>query len=348
MLSSSTPYERAVTEQRVAPRETAESALDRIEIVRLATLAASSHNSQPWIFRPEKDGISILPDFSRRCPVVDPDDSHLFKSLGCAAENVVHAAAAQCHAAHVTFEPASQSVRIILEHSGAIRAGALSHAIPQRQCTKLPYDGRPLDTADLSALEAAGSGDGVRALLIDDAPTRDGIVDCVRRGNVAQLSDSAFRKELVAWLRFNDASAVRWGDGLSTRAGGQPSLPDWLAKLMLPFVLTGKSQADTDEKNIRSSPHIAVFVAGGDKTADWVEVGRVYERFALQATALGIRSAFINQPIEVKDLRPELNSLLGLRHETALLMLRIGYGPLAPFSLRRPVEDVIVRAEGAA
>ncbi|MGH1559991.1 hypothetical protein ACRAWD_24530 [Caulobacter segnis] len=30
--------------------------------------------------------IEILPDLSRRTPVVDPDDHHLFVSLGCALE----------------------------------------------------------------------------------------------------------------------------------------------------------------------------------------------------------------------------------------------------------------------
>jgi nitroreductase len=66
----------------------------RRELVRYATLAANSHNTQPWRFRIGQDQISILPDFSRRCPAVDPDDHHLFASLGCAAENLVHAAAA--------------------------------------------------------------------------------------------------------------------------------------------------------------------------------------------------------------------------------------------------------------
>lgn len=32
--------------------------------------------------------IEILPDVSRRTPVVDPDDRHLFIGLGCAAENL--------------------------------------------------------------------------------------------------------------------------------------------------------------------------------------------------------------------------------------------------------------------
>lgn len=39
------------------------------DLVRQATLAASSHNTQPWKFRLLADGIDILPDFSRRRPV---------------------------------------------------------------------------------------------------------------------------------------------------------------------------------------------------------------------------------------------------------------------------------------
>jgi hypothetical protein len=75
-----------------------------------------------------------------------------------------------------------------------------------------------------------------------------------------------------------------------------------------------------------------------------VEAGRAYERLALQATALGIRSAFINQPIEVPSLREPLHRVLGLAGETAQLLLRLGHGPQAPFSLRRPLEEVILES----
>lgn len=67
---------------------------DHLNLVRHATLAASSHNTQPWKFRREHSAITILPDWSRRCPVVDPDDHHLYASLGCAAENLLLAAQA--------------------------------------------------------------------------------------------------------------------------------------------------------------------------------------------------------------------------------------------------------------
>ncbi len=64
------------------------------DFIRFATLAPNGHNTQPWRFRIGKDSIEILPDFSRRTPVVDPDDHHLFVGLGCAAENLALAAGA--------------------------------------------------------------------------------------------------------------------------------------------------------------------------------------------------------------------------------------------------------------
>jgi len=335
-------YDKAVSAQRRPGLQDGTGALDLRELVRLGTLAASSHNTQPWKFRLRDRAIDLFPDFSRRCPVVDPDDGHLFKSLGCAAENIVHAAAAQGHAAAVELDSRAQVLRIALEPSRAVRPTPLFHAIPLRQCTKLPYTTRRVPPAAMRELERAGNGAGVRLILLEDPAVRDAVIDYVREGDVAQLSDPAFRAELISWLRFNDAAALRTGDGLAGKVMGKPPVPAWLARPIIGLVMTGEGQAKADERNIRSSPLLAVFVAVRDTPAAWVEVGRAYERFALQATALGIRTAFINQPIEVRRLRPRLDSLLGLQGETALLMVRAGYGPEAPFSLRRPIDDVIL------
>ena len=58
------------------------------DLIRFATLAPNSHNTQPWRFHVGHGLIDIAADFSRRTPAVDPDDHHLFVSLGCAAENL--------------------------------------------------------------------------------------------------------------------------------------------------------------------------------------------------------------------------------------------------------------------
>ncbi len=76
------------------------------ELVRYATLAASGHNTQPWRFRIGDNRIEVLADFSRRTPVVDPDDHHLFASLGCAAENLAIAARACGRSGELSFNDA--------------------------------------------------------------------------------------------------------------------------------------------------------------------------------------------------------------------------------------------------
>jgi hypothetical protein len=335
-------YDAAAAAQRRPGAERNDGTLDARELVRLATLAASSHNTQPWKFRIGPDRIDVLPDLARRCPVVDPDDAHLYKSLGCAVENLVHAAAAQGFAAVVRAQRPGNGIAVNLERTRALRATELFRAIPMRQCTKHEYAGQPLDAQDLARLEPAGRCEGVRTILLTARAQLDAVTEYVTQGNRAQLADRAFRDELVSWIRFNPGEALRAGDGLAGRTAGQPALPRWLARPLLGFVLTPASQAESDARNLRSSAGVAVFVALRNDPAAWVETGRAYERFALQATALGLRTAFVNQPVEVPSLRRQFEAWLGLTGEHALLVARFGRGPLAPYSLRRPVDDVLV------
>jgi Nitroreductase family len=315
------------------------AALNR-ELVRCATLAPSSHNTQCWKFAIEERVISILPDLSRRCPAVDPDDHHLFVSLGCAAENLVQAAQAHGLHAEVGFDAARQAVRIALEPARPAPS-ALFTAIAQRQCTRGEYDARPLPVDELRLLERAGSSARVRLLLLTDAAAMERVLDYVVQGNTAQMHDAAFVEELTSWIRFDGATAVRSGDGLYTASSGNPSLPPWLGRRLFSLFFTPKSENDKYAKHIRSSAGIAVFVGQAADPSHWVEVGRCCERFMLQAAALGVRSAFVNQPVEVAALRPQFAAALGLGAQRPDLVVRFGRGPLLPRSLRRPVEAVL-------
>lgn len=342
-MASVADYDRAAGILRQPARIMSGGAPDPDELVRCAALAASSHNTQPWLFRVRPREITITPDFSRRCPVVDPDDAHLYKSLGCAAENLVHAAAAQGLAAEAAFDHAKDAVKLHLEPVAGPQDTGLFDAIFKRQCTRTPYDDSPLNRDELGALEQAGREGCAHTLLVTAKPRIEGVLEYVSRGNESQLNDPAFRRELLAWIRFNPAEALRSGDGLSGRTNGQPALPRWIARHLMGLVLTARGQTETDVRNIRSSAAIAVIVAARNDRAAWIDAGRACQRLALRATALDLRSAFINQPVEVPALRSQLESWLGLDGMHALLMIRLGRAPLAPYSLRRPLEQVIVR-----
>lgn len=311
-------------------------------LVRYATLAPSGHNTQPWVFRAAGDVISICPDLSRRTPVVDPDDHHLFVSLGAAAENIALASAACGRPGTVDFVPTDGGSVSFKAAAGPATPSPLFDAIPGRQSTRADYDGRQVSIADLRTLAAAAASPDVDLVLLTDRPRIESVRDLVLAGNSLQMADPAFVRELKFWLRFNPRQALRTGDGLYSVASGNPAVPSWLGPHLFDLLVTAKSENDAYARQLQSSAGIAVFVAMRADPVHWVAVGRACQRFALQATALGLKHAFMNQPVEVAQLRPDLAALVGLPGRRPDIVMRFGRGPTLPFSPRRPVNSVIV------
>lgn len=307
-----------------------------------AVKAASSHNTQPWTFRLEPRRITVMPDFTRRCPIVDPDDHHLFASLGCAVENLVLTAQSMGLRAHVGFDAESGAIPVGLE-AAPVSTPELLQAIEVRQCSRSLYDGSALSAAEMRELEEAGRGEGVRLRLLTGEHALGQVAEYVAAGNTDQFADAAWRRELQHWVRFNARSAGASGDGLYGPSMGNPAVPDWLGRLFMRVAFSVKQQNRKDIRYIRQSSAVAVLVSDHDDRRHWVEAGRCYQRFALQAAALNLRTAFINQPVEVPALRPQFAAYLGLgATQRPDLLVRVGRGPLMPRSFRRPVDAVIV------
>ena len=311
------------------------------DLVRYATLAANGHNTQPWRFRINDRAIDILPDLSRRTPAVDPDDHHLFASLGCAAENLGLAARARGMAGEVMFRSSGDGATVDLSPA-ARREDALFAAIPDRQCSRVAYDGRSVTPDVVERLKTAASRYDVDTLVITEPADREDVLDLVVAGNSHQIDDPEFIAELKDWIRFNPDMALASRDGLYSGTSGNPNLPRWLGPVLFSFFFTKQAENDKYAEHIRSSAGIVIFVAATNDKPGWLSAGRAYERFALQATADGLKHAFINQPVEVPEIRRELQKLMGLDDRRPNLIVRFGYGPDMPRSLRRPVDDVIV------
>ena len=68
------------------------------------------------------------------------------------------------------------------------------------------------------------------------------------------------------------------------------------------------------------------------------------ERALLVLTRAGVSASFMNQPVELPDVRWLLRSpLTGVGQ--AQMVLRIGYGPPVPPTPRRPLGEVVVRSD---
>lgn len=340
LAGSGPSYKQAVAPVR-APM-LARSYADMQYLVHHAVLAANSHNTQPWIFRTAERHLIIEPDRRRETPMVDPDGHHLFASLGCAVENLTLAASAAGAKANAVLGANTAGIRIDLEPMRP-EQNPLFAAIRSRQCTRADYDGRNVDTSNLSLLEHAAAVPGCRVILITEKLLVEKILDLIVAANSAQIGDPAFMRELKSWIRFNAASAVNSGDGLYSACSGNPALPSWLGNALFDRVVTAEDENAKCVSQIRSSAGIAIFVSEQNDPAHWVQAGRSYQRFALQSTLLGMKHAFLNQPVEVAKFRPQLAALLGIGDKRPDLVVRFGYGPVMPMSMRRPVADVMTK-----
>jgi hypothetical protein len=322
------------------------------ELVRYATLAPSGHNTQCWKFQVSENTVTVWPDLERATPVVDPDDHHVYVSLGCAVENLAIAGLAHGLQAQVdSTNPAANGIKVTFRPCTP-QVTSLYESIPNRQVTRVEYNGEKLSDDELQQLQktALDGTSGVTLLFLTDNESIKTAQDYIVRANSKQMQDASFRNELKDWVRFGDSDCLNKGDGLMGPAMGSPSMPRIMGSTLprlvgskiFDWTVTAESENRKIEKQIASSAGLAVIVSQVDDAEHWVEAGRVYERFALAATSLGIKNAFLNQPVEVAEVRPEFARAFGLEGRPDLIV-RFGKGGTGlPHSLRRPVEDVIV------
>jgi hypothetical protein len=306
------------------PNEGAHAQL--IFCLRYALLAPSSHNSQPWFFRAQGGELSVFADRSRALPVVDPEDRELVISCGALIGQLSVALTHFGLVHEVTLLPDRNRpdlmARIALAHAPRHPApdDDLFHAILERRTVRLAYESRPVPREAILAFETEPTDDSVRVRNIHGETERRAICDLVEHADRVQLADRRFRRELAAWVHSNRS---RVGDGMPASAIGMGDLASSLAPTILRTFDVGGGTAARDRRLVEGSPVLVAIVTNEDST-------------------LGLAASFLNQPIEVPELRPKLRSVVGSKGEPQLL-LRIGYGPrVPPPTPRRPLEEVLL------
>lgn len=305
------------------------------ELVRMATLAPNSHNTQGWNFTSLPNGIRIAVDPARRTPVVDPDDHHLFVSLGAAVETLIIAATA--YGVTATPQVAADGTVTLTFADGAVPSPFLP-AITLRQSHRGLYDGTALTDVDRAALAADPA-----LRLIEDAATRTALQDLTVAAYGAQMEDAAYRAELKSWLRFSQGAALESRDGLFSGCSGSPALPQALGESFFGILVTAKGQSAALSAQIDSAAALALLVTDPDIPAGRIETGRRLARFGLAATGQGLAMAHVNPALENAEGRAAVARLLGITSGRPSLLLRVGraLAPM-PYSLRRPPAQTLL------
>jgi hypothetical protein len=312
--------------------------------VKYAVRAPSSHNSQPWLFRiTAGDALELRADRARALPVVDPDDRELVISCGAALFQLCVALRHFGCAARLERLPDAADPDLLarVRLSGAWERTAedegLFQAIAARRTNRLPFEDRSLPEQLGPALEAAAQAEGTWLHVFRTSEARTAVADLIAEADRLQMADKRFRRELAAWLRPNWSDR---GDGMPGFALGLGAVMSAAGPLVVRTFDVGRGQAARDQELAVGSPMLALLGTARDTSADWLAAGQGLARVLLRAQVDGVSASFLNQPVEVGELRLRLLNLAG-RSGFPQILLRFGYGRATPATPRRPPGDVV-------
>lgn len=305
-------------------------------LISFAVLAPSGHNSQPWSFQVVDNEIIITPDYSKRLDVVDKENRELFISLGCAVQNLQTAARHFGYDSNYIYNDGK--IVVTLTKQDVCNDDPLFDAIKKRHTHRGSFTGEKIPANLLQGIE---NEENV-SLMIYDSQSRESeiIKRKIAEGNEIQMSDTAFKRELISWMRFNKKQVNETHNGLCYNVLGFPATPKPIGRKIVGMFLNPKAQNKTDAAVNASASHFCVFCVKENNVQNWIDLGVFLERFLLKITSDGLSYSFSNQPCEIPSLNQNLQQELAVTHYPSVI-IRVGYGK-EPKNFA-PREEVVVR-----
>jgi nitroreductase len=335
-----------------------------------AILAANAHDSQPWLFAPSEDSITVFADRSRNLGSTDPFRREMHLSLGCALTNLQLAAMRRGFVADIRpidgqleLTPSNdpfEAARVSLRRNGDLAMdafGRLADAIPNRHTNRGRYRAdREIPSSVLSALSDMVDNRDVRVKFVTEPAARRELSDIIVDATQRIISDRQMAMDGARWLRTGRREIEAHRDGISVDTAGLTPLVTAAAE-MLPDLDADSANrywlASTRDSQV---PTAAVFglilVRDRFDMAQAIAAGQAWQQMHLAATLRGIAAQPMNQPVEMADrdlmlgrgdaFKRSLARLARMADAEVTFVFRLGYGEHEALpSARRPLREVI-------
>lgn len=340
-----------------------------LALVRAAILAASPHNTQPWLFKVSDSSIELHIDTKRNVGALDPFLREAHLGMGCALENLMVAAPANGYVAAATLipgkfgpipaEPRPQLVARVDLVPGKREESELYNAIPHRHTNRSPYDPHKLIPADFLGELSHLTGDDpdVKFFLFTAEADRTKIAAVSSAANTEIYSDPDVEHSSERWVRLRWSSVQKYRDGLTIDTFGLPPVTAAIAKMMTAEMLraaVSRSAKDLYSDLMLHAPLIGVITVHDRYDQEQtLRAGRIWQRAHLLTTARGLAARPNNEAVEMVDHeralgRPAtratlLKDVIGDAAWQPTFVFCMGYPTLPSHaSPRRPIESVLV------
>jgi hypothetical protein len=318
---------------------------DVFEILKYASLAPSGHNMQPWFVAIKSQNELIIgSDKERWLPAVDPENRELMLSIGAFVENFCSAASALGYESQVqviaknSYE--SNIVSIKLKKSKT--DGFDLKKISLRRTVKKGYLPKELYTGDVKKISDIGPGHIF--YFARNTSHSKCLTDWTLEAYAHQSWRDDAQKELAKCIRFTKDDAAKYGYGLTPEGMEIQGIAGWYVRnFMNSGDVMGKSFR---EQGIDMYSSFAgegagwiIITSKGNKVADLVETGRLFQRMALTVREMNMGLHPMTQILEEKKWKDKMTVM----HRPGVLpqfVLRVGYldSYPNPVTIRRPVK----------
>jgi hypothetical protein len=320
--------------------------IDENEILHLASLAPSGHNTQPWFVQYlEPYNWIIGNDKSKWLPAVDPTQRETILSIGAFIQNLEYAASTFGYICHWTLlaktNQDEQVVQVKLNKIESKNPFDISK-IRTRRTVRSNFLNDELQTEDLQYLTSS-EPEFIHYLPAIGKEGRFISEQTIAANRLQTYRDPA-QQELSDWIRFSTKDAEKYRDGLTTASMEIEGLSGWVVRnfynkdnvMKKDFREVGLAKV---KQQVSESAGWILITSKDNSVATLLETGRRMQRLFLKVREKNIAIHPMTQILEEPSIQQQLNQAVGIS-ENIQFILRLGYlkDYPKPVSLRRPVD----------
>jgi hypothetical protein len=331
---------------------------EEMDILYLASVAPSGHNTQPWTVRIVEPQHWIVGSARERwLPAVDPQNREVLLSIGAFLQNLVIAAEVHGYAVDLSIVAKSSSDKEIADirlRKGQVRDFPLEK-IKTRRTVRNNFSDREISADDLRYITLHDKRPHLVELMTPHGfyfPNRSPQGKHLQEGTIEANRKQAFRdpaqQELANWIRWSNKEAEEHRNGLtpdSMEIGGIAGfyVRNFYNRKSVLSKSFRETTVDTVAKQVGTCGGWLVVTSQDSRIETLIEYGRVFEGMLLKIRERNIAIHPMTQMLEETPSRDAIAKELGLGGEVQWI-LRIGYlsSYPDPVSLRMPLSRLVI------
>jgi hypothetical protein len=322
---------------------------DEKEILFLASLAPSGHNTQPWLVQYLEPYHWIIGnDKSKWLPAVDPSQRETILSIGAFIQNLEYAAGSFGYSCDwnllATTNQDDRVMEVKLIKKGSNNTFDIAK-IKTRRTIRSDFLSDVLKQEDFKYLVNSES-DNIHYLPNTSKESKFIDEQTIVANRLQSYRDPA-QQELANWIRFSSQDANKYRDGLTTASMEIDGIPGWVVRNFYSKDNVMKKDfrelsIEKVKKQVSESAGWILITSKGDSVEMLIEAGRRMQRLFLKVRGKGIAIHPMTQILEESSTKQKLDRSISIG-DNIQLILRTGYLKTYPeaVTLRRSIDSFI-------